>query len=148
MTAVQPALSPPESLFSALGGQQAVQELVERLYTRLLDDSRVARYFRDVDMPRLKRHQVLLLSQLLGGPAQYDGRDLAAAHAGLGITVIDYDTVSGHLIAALAELEAPDDVAATMSAVLKALQDHVVSATVDQPGRGRQTDAGVRLPHA
>ena len=32
-------------------------------------------------MVRLKRHQVALVSQVMGGPVAYEGRDLRAAHS-------------------------------------------------------------------
>ncbi|MDP9182353.1 MAG: uroporphyrinogen-III synthase, partial [Actinomycetota bacterium] len=91
-------------LHHSVGGVPGLREAVERLYSRLLADPQVSHYFRGVDMPRLKRHQVLLLSQLLGGPAQYDGRELAEAHAGLRVTVDDYACVVRHLVAVLQEL--------------------------------------------
>ena len=123
------AVSESSSLYQSVGGAPAVTEAVERFYRRLLDDPRVSAYFTEVDLPRLKRHQVLLLSQVLGGPAQYDGRTLKDAHAGLGITTEQYAVVGEHLIAVLTELQAPAEVVAGVQGVLVDVQPDVVAPT-------------------
>jgi hemoglobin len=112
----------------AVGGTPGIREAVERLYARLVGDPGVSHYFEGVDMPRLKRHQVLLLSQLLGGPARYVGRDLAHAHAGLRITSADYRRVVDHLVAVLTELEVQSSTIATISDTLLGFERDVVGA--------------------
>lgn len=119
------------SLYEQVGGAPAITEAVERLYRRLLDDPRVSAYFTGVDIPQLKRHQVLLLSQVLGGPAQYDGRTLAAAHAGLGITPEQYAVVGEHLVGVLQELGAPANVVEAVESVLGSVQSDVVAAPAE-----------------
>jgi hemoglobin len=119
------------SLYEQVGGAPAITEAVERFYRRLLDDERVSAYFRDVDLPRLKRHQVLLLSQVLGGPAQYDGRALQGAHAGLGITDEQYAVVGAHLVAVLEELGAPANVVEAVKGVLGDVRPDVVAAPAE-----------------
>ena len=48
-----------------------------------------------------------LISQVLGGPANYDGRPLDQAHAGLGISHDDLAAVAGHLVAAMRGCQNP-----------------------------------------
>jgi hemoglobin len=122
------------SLYGLLGGAPVVHELVERLYAKLLADDAVRRYYAGVDMPRLKRHQVLMLSQLLGGPAQYDGRDLRTAHAGLDIQPFDYGIVCAHFAEALQDVQAPAEVIAAMTQVLRDVEEHIVVSPVGTPG--------------
>jgi len=110
----------------AVGGTPGIREAVERLYARLVADPVVSHYFEGVDMPRLKRHQVLLLSQLLGGPARYLGRDLAQAHAGLQITSSDYRCVIDHLVAVLTELEVDPSTITTIRQTLLGFERDVV----------------------
>ena len=57
----------PDSHYDRVGGRPAIREVVERFYVRVLDDAELAPYFTDADMAQVKRHQVLLLSQVLGG---------------------------------------------------------------------------------
>ena len=85
--------------YDAVGGGPAVSAVVNDFYERVLGDPQLAPYFEGVDMARLKRHQALLVTQVLGGPANYDGRSLSEAHAGLGIDSDDFNAVVGHLAA-------------------------------------------------
>jgi hemoglobin len=89
----------PAAHYDRIGGAAAVREAVERFYARVLDDTELQPYFADANVAGIKRHQVLLLSQVLGGPAEYEGRDLGEAHRALGITESHDDRVVGHLVA-------------------------------------------------
>src|SRR5215210_8644523 len=93
--------------YEAVGGASAVSAVVNDFYERVLGDAQLAPYFEDVDLPRLKRHQVLLVTQVLGGPANYDGRTLAEAHASLGVDHDDFTAVAGHLTGAMRDAGVP-----------------------------------------
>lgn len=121
---------PQATDYALIGGGPAVTAVVDSFYEKVLADPALTGYFTDVDMPRLKRHQVLLVSQVLGGPAQYDGRDLGAAHQGLGITTDAFDKVVEHLVEALEQAGVPADVIGRVGAALGAAQPDIVS---DQP---------------
>jgi hemoglobin len=79
-------------------------------------------------MTRLKRHQALLVTQVLGGPANYDGRRLSEAHAGLGIDQDDFNAVVGHLGAAMKDAGVPDDIIGRAAAVVVATEPDIVEA--------------------
>ena len=116
----------PASHYDRVGGEPAIREVVEQFYARVLDDDDLAPYFVDADVSEVKRHQVLLLSQVLGGPAEYDGRELGAAHRGLGITSDHYDKVVGHLVAVLTDLGADDELLAAAGGVLAGVKADIV----------------------
>ncbi len=116
----------PASHYDRVGGKPAIREVVEQFYARVLDDDELAPYFTDADVTEVKRHQVLLLSQVLGGPAEYDGRELGAAHRGLGITSDHYDKVVGHLVAVLTDLGADDELLAAAGGVLAGVRADIV----------------------
>lgn len=90
--------------------------------------SRPCPYFEGVALARLKRHQVLLVSQVLGGPANYDGRRLDQAHAGLGISHDDFAAVAGHLVAAMREARVPEDIIMRAIAVVASTEPDIVEA--------------------
>jgi hemoglobin len=115
-------------LFDSIGGSESVRVAVDRFYTAVVADPALVRYFDGVDMGRLKRHQALLLTQLLGGPQEYDGRDLGAAHAGLAITGEDYERVGAHLLGTLSDLDVGDEVLAAISGALGAVRPDIVTA--------------------
>ena len=104
-------------------------EVVERFYRRVLDDPELSGIFGDVDMDRLKSHQVALFSKVLGGPDHYRGRSLEAAHRDLGITDAQYDKVGGHLIAVLDELGVGEPALTTISTTLGAVRPDIVEQT-------------------
>lgn len=118
----------PESHYDRLGGAATIKEAVDRFYARLLEDAELAPYFADTDLAALRRHQVLLLSQVLGGPAAYDGRQLGDAHRGLAITDAHYDKVVGHLVTVLVELGADDEAIAAAGAVVAGVKGDIVGS--------------------
>jgi hemoglobin len=93
--------------YDLIGGGRAVSAVVDRFYELVLADPELAPYFTSTDMNRLKRHQVLLVSQVLGGPGEYNGRDLREAHEGRGISSADFNRVVTHLVTALTEAGVP-----------------------------------------
>jgi hemoglobin len=91
----------PSPYYESIGGASSVREVVDRFYAAVLDDDDLKPYFADVDMPSLKRHMVALLGSVLGAPKPYEGRELADAHRGLGITGEHYDKVGDLLVTVL-----------------------------------------------
>ncbi|HET6953538.1 MAG TPA: group 1 truncated hemoglobin [Acidimicrobiales bacterium] len=116
------------SHYERIGGAPALQETVERFYAKVLDDPELATYFEGQDVGRIKRHQVKLLSQVLGGPQEYEGRELSDAHAHLRITEAHYDQVVNHLVATMVELGVPDDVIADAGAVVADVKPGIVAS--------------------
>lgn len=117
--------------YQRIGGGRAVSAVVDRFYESVLADPQLAPFFVESDVNRLKRHQVLLISQVMGGPADYDGRGLREAHTGLNIKSDDFDCVVTHLVAALQEASVPDEVIGRLGAQLGEAQKDVVQAVAD-----------------
>jgi hemoglobin len=105
-----------------------VRAVVDRFYELVLGDERLVSFFSDSNITQLKRHQVLLISQVLGGPASYDGRDLRQAHDGLRISRDDFDVVVTHLVRALDEAGVDAEIIARVGGVLAATEKDVVAA--------------------
>lgn len=112
--------------YDAVGGGAAVSAVVNDFYRRVLADPGLAPYFEGVDMVRLKRHQALLVTQVLGGPENYTGRSLGEAHAGLGIDHDDFTAVVGHLASAMKDAGVPDDIIGRAGAVVAATESVIV----------------------
>lgn len=120
----------PVSHYDRLGGAPTIREAVERFYALVLADPDLAPFFTDADVTKVKRHQILLLSQVLGGPADYDGRALGDAHSGLGITDVHYDKVVAHLVSVLVDLGADDEAIAAAGAVAASVKPDIVGSGV------------------
>lgn len=103
------------TLYERLGGEAALTPAVDEFYRRMLSDERVARFFESTDMDAQIAKQKAFLTFVTGGPAEYTGKDMRAAHAHLldrGLADEHVDIVVEHLGATLVGLGAsPADVA-------------------------------------
>ncbi len=94
----------------------------------MLADATLAHFFDPERLEGLKRQQRAFLSQALGGPAEYRGRPLREAHAGLGITGEHFTAVAGHLAQSLAALGVPGKLAGRVLEAVASLRSEVVQA--------------------
>jgi hemoglobin len=115
------------SLYETIGGGDALRLAVDRFYVAVLDDPQLAPYFEGKDVAAIKRHQVLLLTTILGGLQAYQGRDLGEAHAALGITGADYDRTVGHLVAVLEDLGVSGEPLEALQAAVLGARDAIVT---------------------
>jgi hemoglobin len=116
------------SIFEAVGGEPAVQEAVALCFGRMLEDPELSSFFDDVDMIVLQQHVRAFVTALMGGPDQYQGRSIAAAHASLGITDTDFDAFLAHMVDTLISLGAPDDTIGRVGRLFAPLRSQVVSS--------------------
>jgi hemoglobin len=119
---------PDGSDYDRIGGAPAVIAVVGDFYGRVLADPDLAPYFDGVDLVRLRRHQVLLVSQVLGGPAEYDGRELRDAHAGMDITGAHFFMVVAHLVGAMESAGVPDQIVQRVVEALGSTRGDIVGA--------------------
>ncbi|GDY31554.1 group I truncated hemoglobin [Gandjariella thermophila] len=132
----KPTASAP-GYYDQIGGAPTIRAAVDAFYERVLKDPDLASYFTATNMPRLKRHQVQLLTTALGGPDEYQGRDLAVAHRGRGITGQHYAKVAEHLAATLRDLGAPAEVVTAVSVTLDSLREQIVEPGAEPAGQPR-----------
>lgn len=120
--------APRQSPYQRLGAEGGISTAVDSFYELVLADPTLAPFFTDVDMAAQKRHMVFFLSAATGGPDKYEGRDMAAAHAGQNITDAHFDRVVEHLVATLLGLGVPEDLIGDVGGALIPLRGQVVSA--------------------
>lgn len=117
------------TLYEQLGGTPAVGTAVEIFYRKMLADDRVAHFFDDTDMDRQIAKQAAFLTMVFGGPANYTGRDMRAAHRPLlekGLNDSHVDIVIEHLGATLKELGVADEAIAQVAALANSVRDDVL----------------------
>jgi len=98
------------SLYDEIGGAGAIEAALDKFYPKILGDPRVSGLFNGIDMARLKKHGRAFLTMAFGGPNQYEGRDLRAAHrraVGQGLNDALFEVFMGHFRATLDELSVP-----------------------------------------
>ncbi len=122
------------SIYDRIGGASAVRAAVDDFYARVLADPRLAPFFSGTDMNRLKAHQRSFIAAAIGGPEVFSGRDMASAHAGLGIADADFDAVVGHLVGTLSGLGVPADVTGQIGSALAPLRPDIVTAREGMAG--------------
>jgi hemoglobin len=115
------------TIYDSIGGAPAVRAAVEDFYARVLADGRLAPFFTGTDLERLKVHQRAFLAAALGGPQIFAGRDMAAAHAGLGIGDRDFDAAVEHLAGTLTALGVPEDTIGQIGGALAPLRGDIVA---------------------
>lgn len=87
----QASTASDRSLYFALGEKSGITALMDDFVDRLFADPSIGRFFKNTKSANLKeqlRDQVCFLS---GGPCQYEGDSMKAAHADLAIRKSDFN---------------------------------------------------------
>jgi hemoglobin len=100
-----------DSLYTRLGGYDAITAVVENLLPRLAGDSQLGRFWENRSEDGIEREKQLLidfLSHNAGGPMYYTGREMLLSHKGMKISQSDWDAFIGHLEATLDSFSLPE----------------------------------------
>ncbi|MDO9224510.1 MAG: group 1 truncated hemoglobin [Pseudomonadota bacterium] len=98
------------TLYTRLGGYDAVAAVADNLLPRLFGDALLGRFWANRSDDGLQREQQLLvdfLSNAAGGPMYYTGRDMKLSHKGMRISEADWTAFMGHLNATLDAFNLP-----------------------------------------
>jgi hemoglobin len=100
-----------DSLYTRLGGYDAITAVVENLLPRLAGDSQLGRFWANRSEDGIEREKQLLIDFLAhnaGGPLYYTGREMLLSHKGMKISQSDWDAFIGHLEATLDSFNLPE----------------------------------------
>ena len=89
------------SLYDRIGGSEKLKILVSAFYERVQQDSVLAPFFKDVQLDKLQAMQAEFFTMALGGPVEYSGKSLVAAHHHRGIKPEHMTRFVGCLMATL-----------------------------------------------
>lgn len=115
------------TLYERLGGQPAINAVVDDFIANVAADQRINRFFANADVPRLKR---LLGEQICagaGGPCTYTGRDMKAAHAGMGVGDPHFDALVEDLVKSLDKHKVPIKEQQELLALLGPMRKDIVT---------------------
>jgi hemoglobin len=118
----------PVSDYERVGGAPAIRAVVNRFCELVVGDERISDLFEGTDMKALKRHQTLLVSQAMGAPARYAGRDVQEARASLRVADDHFGTVVTYLAAAMQWAGVPSEIIARVGGRLSDARRDVVSS--------------------
>lgn len=97
-----------KSLYDRLGGKPAITAVVDDFVARVAGDRRINRFFANTDVPPFKAKLVDQICEASGGPCKYTGKDMKAAHAGMGVTDADFTALVEDLVATLDKFKVPE----------------------------------------
>ncbi len=119
--------SSSQTLFDKYGGAPVITLIVRDFYKRVMRRPQLRRYFDNVPMESLIKHQVAFVSQAMGKTAsEYVGRSMRSAHFGLGITKTSFELVVELLCDAMRSAGVEADDMALIAAVVNRYKNEIV----------------------
>ena len=119
------------TLFTRLGGYDALAAVAGNLLPRLMGDDRLRRFWDHRGEDGLQREKQLLIDFLCcatGGPLYYTGRDMRTTHRGMRISDSDWQAFIGHLQATLDHLTVPETEQGEVLAFMESTKGEIVEA--------------------
>jgi hemoglobin len=120
------------SLYTRLGGYDAIAAVVDDLLPRLRSDELLSRFWvspRSVDTHNRERQLAVdFIAAGAGGPTFYLGRDMKMSHKGMGITKADYAAFMRCLADTLNTFEVPEGERSEVVAFVTSLEPEIAEA--------------------
>jgi hemoglobin len=122
-------MSDAPSLYTRLGGYDAIAAVADNLLPRLQGDELLGRFWAHRGDDGLRREKQLLIDFLcanVGGPLFYTGRDMKITHVGMKISGEDWTVFLGHVAATLAQFEVPEPERSQVVGFIESTRDEIV----------------------
>jgi ferredoxin-NADP reductase len=116
----------PLSIYDEIGGGEAVESVVERMYDFILDDDLLAPYFEDSDIDTLIENQSAFIGMIAGGPDYH--HHIPETHASMNLRDEHFDAVLGHFHASLAEHDVGPEYIQQLKSQLRSYRESIVTA--------------------
>src|SRR5215210_7086111 len=102
-----PAVAQDTSLYDRLGGQSAIEAVVDEFIFNVGMDDRINVFFVNTDISNFRQLLIDFVCQAAGGPCVYTGRGMREAHAGMAVTQAHFNALVEDLVAALNTYSVP-----------------------------------------
>ncbi len=117
---------PENPLFARLGGQPAINKVVDEFVEITGNDPRISMFFTNVDKEKLRQSMYVHVCAITGGGCTYEGKSMVEAHTGMKLTQADFDAFIDDLQKTLAKLSVPARESGEVVAAFKGMQADVV----------------------
>ncbi|MCI0707846.1 MAG: group 1 truncated hemoglobin [Ignavibacteriae bacterium] len=97
-----------KSLYERLGGVEAITAVVDEFVANVAGDTRINHFFKETNIPHLKKMLVDQICQATGGPCEYKGMNMKDAHKGMGVKEADFNALVEDLVKALDKFKVPE----------------------------------------
>jgi hemoglobin len=119
------------SLFERLGGSSGIEQIVEEVASRHLENPVIAARFRPyLEQPQklqeLKVHLARFLEMGSGGPLRYQGRDMRRTHTGMNISPAEYMAAMDDIMTALAHVGIDEQTRKDVLAIAWSLKGDII----------------------
>jgi hemoglobin len=114
------------SLYERVGGKEAIAELVDDFYTRLLGDKDLVEFFNMARMDHLRAMQREFFSIALDGPITYTGGPLRHVHQGRGIRREHFSKFAQHMLDTLVAYGVSEDEVSEIIGRINTYADEIV----------------------
>jgi hemoglobin len=133
------------ALYTRLGGEVGISNIVDDVLPRLLQDPRVNWDRKGVkssglfhhgpsvtwnatpqNVAVLKQHLIEFLALATGGPSHYTGKQISPGHAGMQISNPEFDAAVGDVKASLDRLKVPDAEQKELLAIVESTRPEIV----------------------
>jgi len=115
-----------KSLYERLGGTGAITAVVDEFVTNVASDQRINHFFKDTNIPRLKKMLVDQICQATGGPCEYKGLDMKSAHKGMGVSSADFTSLVEDLVKALDKFKVSEKEKGELLGALAGMKGEIV----------------------
>ena len=131
LTLLPAAEAKEKTLYERLGGKKAITAVVDEFVGRVAADTRINHFFAAAaaDPHRLASFKMKLVDQICqasGGPCKYMGKDMKAAHMGMGISGPQFDALVSDLVGALDKFKVGEKEKGELLGVLGQMKPQIV----------------------
>ncbi len=118
---------PEKSLYDRLGGKEAITAVVGHLWGVASKDDRINSYFANTKPEVFAPALIDFLCQGSGGPCEYKGQDMHAAHVGMQITGAAFDALAEDIVITLDHFKVPAKEKNEVMAMLGGMKPAVIN---------------------
>ena len=115
------------SVYKAFHEQPGIDRVIDDSVERWVADPRISKRFEGRNLVRLRLELKAQVCYLIGGPCTYAGKDMKAAHAGMGLENLDFNALAEDLQLAMNREHVPFPAQNQLLAKLAPMQHAIVT---------------------
>ena len=117
---------PSAKLYDRLGGQPAIEKVIDDFIAIVVKDERINKRFQNIDAANLRKQLIDQVCNATGGPCEYKGKDMKTAHTGMKITEDEFNALVEDLVTSLKNNGVKDPEIQELGAALGAMKPDIV----------------------